>query len=170
MPFVPYIARNDPTPNSKNQGLKPLAAAEVHSALLSLTKGDWSGRVRPFWYNRSTKYEIPNARRHSKVTRHWVVMMTKMTEPMATHPRLLIKLPSVDGIVYQEVRNISDNQAACRSASNLDVPREREKEKEGRKADAAYPNRRSNEVTWTRVVHPVELPKDRYLMVDETMH
>jgi len=81
-------------------------------------------------------------------------------ESMAAQPRLLSKLPTVRGIVNQKIRNVSDDQAACRSASNLDVPKEREKEKEGRKADDAYPNRRPNEVTWTparwvgRRLHP----------------
>lgn len=136
--------------------------------LIVLTR--FLGPRGPFWYNRSTKYDIPNTRRHSKVSRQWVTMMMKMSEPMAAHPRLLIKSPTVNGIVNQKIRHIPDNQAACRSASNLEVPKEREKEKDGRKAEDAYPNRRSNEVTRTRVVHPMELPKNWYLMVDETMH
>jgi hypothetical protein len=56
---------------------------------------------------------------------------------MTSQPRLLSKLPTVRGIVNQKIQNVSDDQAACRSASNLDVPKEREKEKEGRKADDA---------------------------------
>src|ERR1700758_4158705 len=137
--------------------------------LLMLTI-DFSARARPSCHNRSTEYEIPNARRPSKVTRHGVMMMTKMSEPMAAQPRLLIKLPMVHGIVHQKIRHVSDDQPACRSASNLDIPKEREKEKEGRKADYADPNWRSNVVTRTRMVHPMELPKNRHLVVDETMH
>ena len=117
-------------------------------------------RARP-WHNRSTEYEIPNARRYPKVTRHRVTMMTKMSEPMAAEPRLLIKLPTVHGIVHQKIRHVSDNQATCRPAGNLDIPTEREKDKEGRKADYAYPYWRSNEVTGTRMVHRMELPKHR---------
>jgi len=97
-------------------------------------------------------------------------MMTKMPKPVAAQPRLLIKLPTMHGIVNQEIRNVSGNQAACRPAGNLDVPKEREKEKERTKAGGAYPNRRPNEITWTGVVHPMEVPEDWYLMVDETMH
>ena len=97
-------------------------------------------------------------------------MMTEMSEPKATQPRLLGKLPTVHGIVNQKIPNVSGNQAACGSACNLDVPNEREKEKQGRKDDDADPNRRPNEVTRTRVVHPMELPKDRCFMVDETVH
>ena len=97
-------------------------------------------------------------------------MMTKMPKPVAAQPRLLIKLPTMHGIVNQEIRNVSDNQAACRPAGNLDVAKEREKEKEGTKADGAYPNRRPNEITSTGVVHPMEVPEDWSLMVDETMH
>jgi hypothetical protein len=96
-------------------------------------------------------------------------MMTKIAEPVAAHPRPLAKFPTVHGIVNQKIRYISDNQAACGSAGNLDIPKEREKKKEARKADDAYPDRRSNEVVWMRVVHPMELPNDSYLMVDETM-
>jgi hypothetical protein len=44
-------------------------------------------------------------------------------------PRLLGKLPTLRGIVNQKMRDLSDDQAACRSASHLDVPKGREKEK-----------------------------------------
>jgi hypothetical protein len=124
----------------------------------------------PPWPNSCTKYKIPKARRHSEVTRHRVTMMTEMSEPKAAQPRLLCKLPTVHGIVNQEIPNVSGNQAACGSACNLDVPNEREKEKEGRKDDDADPNRRPNELARTRVVHPMELPKDGCFMVDEAMH
>ncbi len=33
---------------------------------------------------------------------------------------------AVRGIVNEKIRNVSDDQAACRSASNLDVAKERE--------------------------------------------
>jgi hypothetical protein len=56
---------------------------------------------------------------------------------MAGQLRLLSKLPTLRGIVNQKIRDLSDDQAACRSASNLDVPKEREKKKEARKADDA---------------------------------
>ena len=96
-------------------------------------------------------------------------MMTKMPEPVVAHPRPFAKLPTMHRIVNQKIRYVPDNQAACGSAGNLDIPKEREKRKEGRKADDAYPNRRSKEVVWMRVVHPMELPNDNYLMVDKTM-
>ena len=96
-------------------------------------------------------------------------MMTKMSEPVAAHPRPLAKLPAMHGIVNQKIRHISEHQTACGSAGNLDVPKEREQRKEGGKANDACPNRRSYEVVWTRVVHPMEIPNDSYLMVDETM-
>jgi hypothetical protein len=48
-------------------------------------------------------------------------------------PRLLSKLPALRGIVNQKIRNLSDDQAACRSAGHLDVPKEREKEKKEEK-------------------------------------
>lgn len=96
--------------------------------------------------------------------------MTKVAEPEIAHPRLLIKLPTVHGIVDQEIRHISDNQAARRSSGNLDAPKEGEKEKEGTEADDADPNRCANEVSGTRVVHSMEVPEDRYLMVDEAVH
>jgi len=126
-------------------------------------------RARSSRPNRSSKYQIPNARRHSEVTRHRVTMMTKMSEPMAAQPRLLIKLPMMHGIVDHKIRNVSENHAARRSAGDLHVPKPREKEKKRRKNDDAHPNRRPYEVTWTRVVHPMELLQARYLMVDETM-
>ena len=46
-------------------------------------------------------------------------------------------LPTLRGIVNQKIRDVSDDEAACRLASNLDVPKEREKKKEARKADDA---------------------------------
>ena len=73
------------------------------------------------------------------------------------------------GIVHQEIRQIPDNQAACDSAGNLDIPEQRENSKDGRESDDAYPDRRSNEVVWMRVVHPMKLPNDGHLVVDKTM-
>jgi hypothetical protein len=125
--------------------------------------------ARSFRRDCGTKCEIPKVGRDSKVTRHRMAMMTKMSEPEAAQPRPLAKLPTVHGIVNQEIRHISDNQAARGSAGNLDIPKERETKKQGRKADDAYPNRRSNEVAWTRMMHVMELPNDSYLMVHETM-
>jgi hypothetical protein len=95
----------------------------------------FSARARPSSLN--TKYEIPNACRYSKVTRQRVMMLTKMSESMAGQLRLLSKLPTLRGIVNQKIRDVSDDQAACRLASNLDVPKERDKKKEARKADDA---------------------------------
>ena len=54
-------------------------------------------------------------------------MMTKMPEPVVAHPRPFAKLPTVHGIVNQKIRYVPDNQAACGSAGNLDIPKEREK-------------------------------------------
>jgi hypothetical protein len=64
-------------------------------------------------------------------------MMTEMPEPVAAHQRPFAKLPTVHGIVNQEVRYISDNQSACRSEGNLDVPKQCEEGQEERKADDA---------------------------------
>src|SRR3979490_306463 len=94
---------------------------------------DRSWSARPFWRNCSTKCEIPKIGRDSKVTRHRMAMMTQMSEPEAAHPRPLAKLPTVHGIVNQELRYISDNQAACCSAGNLDIPKQREKKRKEEK-------------------------------------
>jgi hypothetical protein len=98
-----------------------------------------------------------------------MTMMTKMPEPVAAHQRRFAKLPTVHGIVNQKIRYISDDQAACGSKGNLDVPKQCEEGQEKRKADDAYPHRRSIEIIWVRVVPPMEVPDDSYLMVDETM-
>src|ERR1700730_2292125 len=52
---------------------------------------------------------------------------------MAEESRLLSKLPTVRGVVNQKIRDLSDDQTACRSASHLDVPREREKQRKEEK-------------------------------------
>jgi hypothetical protein len=98
-------------------------------------------RGRRPWHNRSTEHEIPDARRYAKITRHGVAMVTKMPQSVAAQPGFIGQLPTVHGIVNQQIRNVPDDQAACRSAGNLDVPKAREKEKEARKTDDAYPNR-----------------------------
>jgi hypothetical protein len=54
-------------------------------------------------------------------------MMTKMSQSITAEPRLLSKPPMVHGIVNQKIQNIPDDQAARRSASNLDIPNEPEK-------------------------------------------
>jgi len=58
-----------------------------------------------------------------------VILIDDRYLPELAGPRLLSKLPTLRGIVNQKIRDLSDDQAACRSASNLDVPKEREKEK-----------------------------------------
>ena len=113
-------------------------------------------RRRASWRNRRTEYEIPNARRYAKVARHWVVMVTKMAEPMVAQPGFLGKLPAVHGIVNQQIQNVPHDYTACRSAGDLDIPKPRDKKKEEGKAGDAYPDRRSDEVTWMGVVHQMK--------------
>ena len=65
-------------------------------------------------------------------------MLTKMSEFMAGQSRLLSKLPTVRGVVNQKIRDLSDDQTACRSASHLDAPREREKQRKEEKLTIGY--------------------------------
>ena len=129
-----------------------------------------SRSARRFWRDCCAKYVIPKVGRDSEIARHRMAMMTKMLEPEAAQPRPFAKLPTVHGIVNQEIRDISGNQAGCGSTGNLGIPKTRETKEEDRKAGDADPNRRSNEVVWMRVVHAMEIPDDGDLMVDETMH
>ena len=73
------------------------------------------------------------------------------------------------GVVDQEIRHISGNQAAGHSTRYLEVEKARASGKEQRKTDDAYPDRRSNSIMWTRMVHPMEVLEKSYFMVDEAI-
>jgi hypothetical protein len=143
--------------------------SEIKRRGVSFGVRDKSRPACPFRQNYSAKCKIPKTRRYSKVTRYGIAMMTEMPEPVAAHPRPFAKVPTVHRIVNQKVRYVSDDQPACGSEGNFDVPKQCEEGQEERKAGDADPNRRSIEVAWARVVHPMEFPDDSYLMVDETM-
>jgi hypothetical protein len=115
----PSLVRS--TSERGRQVYRVVQLALVQTLRLALVMIGCSPCARASRHNRSSEYEIPNARRYAEVARHRVTMMAKMSQSMAAQARCLGKLPTMHGIVNQEIRNVSEDHAARCSAGQVTI-------------------------------------------------